>query len=49
MSNNNNVTRNNTSSGFLACVPHVPLTKIQESLGVKANEEFWSSYEKRVE
>lgn len=40
---------NNKPSVYLACVPHVPLTKIQEEWPVKANEDFWRSYKARIE
>lgn len=39
----------NRSSGYFACVPHVPLTKIQERQDIAANSEFWLAYQKRVD
>lgn len=39
----------NRSAGYFACVPHVPLTKIQERQDIAANSEFWLAYQKRVD
>jgi 2,3-dihydroxyphenylpropionate 1,2-dioxygenase len=45
---NHNSNNSNGSSAYLACVPHVPLTKIQEDWPVDANSGFWRSYQERV-
>jgi len=37
------------SSVYVACVPHVPLTKIQENWPVEANRAFWESYQACVD
>ena len=37
---------NQTSRAYLACVPHVPLTSVQER---KDNPEFWRAYDERVQ
>ncbi|MFT4191358.1 MAG: hypothetical protein QM617_07555 [Comamonas sp.] len=43
-----NAIHSSSALGYLACVPHVPLTKIQESWDVEANAGFWKTYKERV-
>lgn len=38
----------NEYKGHLVCVPHVPLTKIQENWDVPANIDFWNEYKARI-